>query len=484
MSSAKSERLARREARNAARQQQLQQRADRNAAAATTTTRSSSNIIRPSSIRQQQQSQQSDGQRRANPHAATAIQSSSSSSHRQPANAAPSDPNAAGHYATPGEKSMLTTLRDSYKKAALNHKMNGDQGEAIRMIRIAKQLDILITAIDEGKPVDLRGIPMPAPVVRRRGQVVQQMQQIQQQRKPQSQPQVPLVQVNGQQEKFETTTDAAPTRKKRINPESYTDNVSDHEVNSVISELLTASKGRDSPTPSVSSAVSGVSGISGMSTAISSTDVARLFNAPESANTVLEALNQRIDKYKSTMDAAKNEGNAAKARRLGRIVKQYENAITAYTSKKDFDYDSLPVPPGFPPIPFDLPAEPVRRTGSGRRRTAPDPPPPSPATSTMTASAHAAGTNTTSYRPKTEVNEKIDQMMLLQSTLKAAAIDHKKSGDVQEALQLMRLAKGFDPVIEAVKCGLPVDEDSIPQIPDEIMLRLKSLSLTEGMDKQ
>ena len=55
----------------------------------------------------------------------------------------------AGHYATAAEKGMLTRLRDGYKKAALSHKLNGDTDAALQMIRIAKQLDLLIQAINE-----------------------------------------------------------------------------------------------------------------------------------------------------------------------------------------------------------------------------------------------------------------------------------------------------------------------------------------------
>lgn len=36
---------------------------------------------------------------------------------------------------------------------------------------------------------------------------------------------------------------------------------------------------------------------------------------------VMEALQQRLDKYQSATDQAKKEGNSSKARRMGRIVK-------------------------------------------------------------------------------------------------------------------------------------------------------------------
>nr|5VO5_A Chain A, Coiled-coil and C2 domain-containing protein 1-like,GH13992p [Drosophila melanogaster] len=62
---------------------------------------------------------------------------------------------------------------------------------------------------------------------------------------------------------------------------------------------------------------------------------------------MLEALQQRLEKYQSVEAAAKAENNSGKARRFGRIVKQYEDAIKLYKAGKPVPYDELPVPPGF-----------------------------------------------------------------------------------------------------------------------------------------
>ena len=56
-------------------------------------------------------------------------------------------------------------------------------------------------------------------------------------------------------------------------------------------------------------------------------------------------------KYQSSSDEATKEGNGGKARRMGRIVKQYKDAIRAHKLSKPVNLDELPVPPGFPPIP-------------------------------------------------------------------------------------------------------------------------------------
>lgn len=75
-------------------------------------------------------------------------------------------------------------------------------------------------------------------------------------------------------------------------------------------------------------------------------DKAKLFNAPTSASSVLEALEQRLAKFKSTLEQATAESNTSKARRLGRIVKQYETAIKDHKRGKPIDTESLPCPPG------------------------------------------------------------------------------------------------------------------------------------------
>lgn len=77
-------------------------------------------------------------------------------------------------------------------------------------------------------------------------------------------------------------------------------------------------------------------------------DVKKFFNAPPPPNTTMEALEQRLSKFKSTLDQANSENNASKARRLGRIVKQYENAIKDFKKGKAMNFEELPTPPGLP----------------------------------------------------------------------------------------------------------------------------------------
>ena len=390
-------------------------------------------------------------------------------------------------------------LRDGYKQAALSNKLNGDRDGALSMMRIFKQLDIMVQAINDGKPVDLTGLPPPAASIVTRSSTARAHAAAATAAAltgvsgsgtgNTSRKSLPLLSVNSDE-----MTDAAPTR-RRVHPETY---YASRDPSSVsLAQDLRPTRGADrsrDPSPSPSAASSSAA-------TVSPDDVARLFNAPASAGSVLEALSQRMDKYQATESAAKAEGNASKARRLGRIVKQYEKAMQAHKNGQEFDYDSLPAPPGFPPIPFDLPVEPSRLRQRQQQQQQQRPsdaslhlPPqqrhqPSPRGSVQSLEAALAAATADDHdqqqqqakqqrdRPATEVNAKIDGMTALQSGLKQAALQHKRSGDVQQAIHLMKLAKGFDPIIEAVKCGLPVDESSIPEIPHEVMRQLDQLNI-------
>lgn len=81
--------------------------------------------------------------------------------------------------------------------------------------------------------------------------------------------------------------------------------------------------------------------------------------------TPLEALHQRLDKYRAGAQSANAEANTSKARRMGRIVKQYEDAIKAIKAGKQVDFSELPTPPGFPPIPVGGAAQPTKMAPTG-----------------------------------------------------------------------------------------------------------------------
>ncbi|KAH8276398.1 hypothetical protein KR018_000285 [Drosophila ironensis] len=205
--------------------------------------------------------------------------------------------------------------------------------------------------------------------------------------------------------------------------------------------------------------------------------------APTAPGNMLEALQQRLEKYQSVEAAAKAENNSGKARRFGRIVKQYEDAIKLYKAGKPVPYDELPVPPGFGPLPT--------------AEAAPAPPtslPTSPKSPPATASTSAGGTPSSSsaatptaprkspspQKPRelttrtsgnqTTNNLAEQQMKLLlerQKEFKVAAIEAKKAGEIDQAKEYLKIYKGFDSLLNAASSGLPVDLSTLPVPPSQ-----------------
>lgn len=230
-------------------------------------------------------------------------------------------------------------------------------------------------------------------------------------------------------------------------------------------------------------------------------ELSAIFGAPEEApTTVLEALEQRLAKYKVSSDQAKAEGNGGKVRRMGRICKQYEDAIKATKAKRPFEYEELPVPPGFPPLPTGqslAPAAPARGPSPQPSPRAPHPKQ-SPQVPSLPNLAAAAARNDGTPSPPgqpttqpekeqtpsgilpnargpikrqgtvTQVSRLEQQVVFLKkryAQFKQAALDAKNSGDIDKAKELIRSMKGIEPMIEASQNGYPVDISQVPVPP-------------------
>lgn len=209
-----------------------------------------------------------------------------------------------------------------------------------------------------------------------------------------------------------------------------------------------------------------------------------IFGAPPPPKTISEALEQRLLKYKSEVEKATASSNSSKARRMGRIVKQYEEAITAYKKGKPVPFDDLPTPPGFAPIP-------VPGGGGGVAIPASVPPPSIPAAVPIQPEVPQIPGGTTPPKPggtgtspggtgtspgtasmvnrsgkqaagKLTLQEKqLQAIILRQQQFKEAALNAKKRGDLNQAREFLRTAKGFDKLIQVSQAGLPVDMNTV-----------------------
>lgn len=172
---------------------------------------------------------------------------------------------------------LLSKRQQEYKNAALAWKKAGNMEEAMRHVKVAKQFDIVIAAINAGEAIDLSDMP-PTPT----GPSVSASVS------PASPSCVEREEVEVQRRAEPDTP--APMKNDRATEQRY-----------------------------------GMEDIEG-------------------------ALKERLDVYKRTKEIAENEGNSSKARRYGRICKQFEEAIKLHARGKPVPLDELPVPPGFSPL--------------------------------------------------------------------------------------------------------------------------------------
>eukprot|EP00066_Takifugu_rubripes_P025202 XP_011614468.1 PREDICTED: coiled-coil and C2 domain-containing protein 1B [Takifugu rubripes] len=212
--------------------------------------------------------------------------------------------------------------------------------------------------------------------------------------------------------------------------------------------------------------------------------------AASSPNDLLEALEQRRAKYIEAINQAKANGDDRKARMHERISKQYQSAIRAHKAGKVVNFEELPIPPGFPPIPGHkgtgaeqalvaalvavdkltaadtaeepndeeeskaaVPEEPTQPTLDVSRASQSRKPPPSPHQTPGELSPTA-----------------VQQLEFLEGRKKQylkAALQAKQKNDIEQAKALFRTAKTLDPIIEGVRSGGAVDISSVPSPPGD-----------------
>ncbi|XP_064293317.1 coiled-coil and C2 domain-containing protein 1A isoform X3 [Phalacrocorax carbo] len=222
-------------------------------------------------------------------------------------------------------------------------------------------------------------------------------------------------------------------------------------------------------------------------------------DVPPAPRDALEALQQRMERYKTAAAQAKSKGDDRKARMHERIVKQYQDAIRAHKAGKTVDFSELPVPPGFQPIQgTEMPpgdqsiagvletamklagqedhgeeeeegaeeAKSSARPAAARAAAASQPkqPPPPPR-----ASSAGAPNSSAAAKPAPKTSGKAQQQLAFlegrRKQLMQAALRAKQKNDIEGAKLFLRQAKGLDPMIEASQNGLPVDITKVPEAP-------------------
>ncbi|XP_072704525.1 coiled-coil and C2 domain-containing protein 1A isoform X2 [Ciconia boyciana] len=220
-------------------------------------------------------------------------------------------------------------------------------------------------------------------------------------------------------------------------------------------------------------------------------------DVPPAPRDTLEALQQRMERYKTAAVQAKSKGDDRKARMHERIVKQYQDAIRAHKAGKTVDFSELPVPPGFQPIQgaetpsgdqsiagvletaMKLANQEVHEEEDGAeeakpaarpaavRAAAPSQPkqPPPPPRASSAGAPNSAGVAKPAPKTAAKAQQQLAFLEGRRKQLMQAALRAKQKNDIEGAKLFLRQAKGLDPMIEASQNGLPVDITKVPEAP-------------------
>ncbi|XP_020511371.1 coiled-coil and C2 domain-containing protein 1A [Labrus bergylta] len=218
-----------------------------------------------------------------------------------------------------------------------------------------------------------------------------------------------------------------------------------------------------------------------------------------------EALQQRMDVYKSAAEGAKTNGDDRKARMHQRIVKQYQDAIRAHKAGRPVSLSDLPVPPGCPPLQgseggqqnfmgvletamkiANQDADAEDEDEEGQRGTA-KPAMRPPAQKAKSPAPQAPG-GSASVKLGAKAQQQVDFLLLRRQAFLRAALRSKQMKDMNGAANHLRHAKGLDPMVTAAKSGLPVDITKIPSAPvseeDYSLARSRSSPLSPRSSEQ
>ncbi|XP_039871626.1 coiled-coil and C2 domain-containing protein 1B isoform X1 [Simochromis diagramma] len=222
--------------------------------------------------------------------------------------------------------------------------------------------------------------------------------------------------------------------------------------------------------------------------------------APSAPKDVLEALEQRRAKYTEASAQAKASGDDRKARMHDRIAKQYQSAIRAHKAGKAVNFDELPVPPGFPPIPGQKAVgaeqgivaalEAANKLASSDAAEVADeeedeakeelakpaaPEEPKKPTLDIPTAGHEQKRTPSASPDRTTIGEglsqtAVQQLEFLEGRKKQymkAALQAKQKNDMEQAKIFLRTAKSFEPMIEAARSGKTVDISTVPSPPGD-----------------
>ncbi|XP_063463689.1 coiled-coil and C2 domain-containing protein 1B isoform X8 [Pan paniscus] len=236
--------------------------------------------------------------------------------------------------------------------------------------------------------------------------------------------------------------------------------------------------------------------------------------APTESQTVLDALQQRLNKYREAGIQARSGGDERKARMHERIAKQYQDAIRAHRAGRKVNFAELPVPPGFPPIPglestMGVEEDAVAATLAAAEKLASaedsapadkdedegEPPAQAPvakkpARPTVPSSQRLPEPRASSSKesPSPSVREQLALLEARKLQYQRAALQAKRSQDLEQAKAYLRVAKCLEAQIIQARSGRPIDLSKVPSpLTDEegdfILIHHEDLRLSQKAEE-
>uniref|UniRef100_A0A672LG26 Coiled-coil and C2 domain-containing protein 1B n=1 Tax=Sinocyclocheilus grahami TaxID=75366 RepID=A0A672LG26_SINGR len=189
-------------------------------------------------------------------------------------------------------------------------------------------------------------------------------------------------------------------------------------------------------------------------------------SGPAQPQTVLEALEQRMAKYKEAFTQAKASGDERKARMHDRIAKQYQAAIRAHKADRPINFDELPAPPGR----FFCSQKEDDLGEAAAAATAPH------------KNLCQMGLNLVIF---SSAQQQLEFLEGRKKQYMKAALQAKQKNDLEHAKTLLRAAKSLDPMIEAARSGKTVDVPSPPGDEDKdfILVHHSDVQISEKAEE-
>lgn len=234
--------------------------------------------------------------------------------------------------------------------------------------------------------------------------------------------------------------------------------------------------------------------------------------APAEPKTVLDALQQRLNRYREAGIQARANGNERKARMHDRIAKQYQDAVRAHRAGQKVNFAELPVPPGFPPIPGLEPSKSAEEDSMAAalataqklasedtvlvdEEEESDTPAQAPVAKkpaqALAPSSHLQTEPKASSSKESLSSSAREQLALLEARklqYQRAALQAKRRQDLEQAKSHLRVAKSLEAQITQARAGQPIDLSKVPSpLTDEegdfILIHHEDLRLSQKAEE-